>query len=67
MPTPMDERIPSETVSTAMRHGWTWKIPLTNRFGNGYVYSSAYCSADEAERELRESIGMLDSKTERGT
>jgi 2-polyprenyl-6-methoxyphenol hydroxylase-like FAD-dependent oxidoreductase len=64
MPTPMDERIPSETVSSAMRHGWKWKIPLTNRFGNGYVYSSAHCSADEAERELRESIGMLDSKTE---
>jgi tryptophan 6-halogenase len=64
MPTPMTERIPSQTVSSAMRHGWKWKIPLTNRFGNGYVYSSAFCSADEAERELRESIGELDSKTE---
>ena len=64
MPTPMTERIPSQTVSSAMRHGWKWKIPLTNRFGNGYVYSSAFCSADEAERELRESIGELESKTE---
>jgi hypothetical protein len=64
MPTPMDEKIPSQTVSTAMRHGWKWKIPLTSRYGNGYVYSSAFCSAEEAERELRESLGLLDSKTE---
>src|SRR4029077_3097906 len=46
-----------------MRHGWKWIIPLTSRFGNGYVYSSAFCSADEAERELRESLGLLDSDT----
>ena len=64
MPTPMTEKIPSQTISTALRHGWRWKIPLTNRFGNGYVYSSSFCSADEAERELRESLGELDSKTE---
>ncbi len=63
MPTPMDEKIPSQTVSTAMRHGWKWKIPLTSRYGNGYVYSSAFCSADEAERELRESLGLLGSDT----
>jgi tryptophan 6-halogenase len=63
MPTPMDDDIPSQTISTALKHGWRWRIPLTNRFGNGYVYSSAFCSADEAERELRESLGMLDSDT----
>src|SRR5438552_10641483 len=64
MPTPMDESIPSMTVSTAMRHGWAWTIPLTSRYGNGYVYSSAFCSADEAERELREHLGMLDADVE---
>ncbi len=63
MPTPMDEKIPSQTISTAMRHGWKWKIPLTSRYGNGYVYSSAFCSADEAERELRADLGLLDSDT----
>ncbi len=61
MPTPIGSDIPSQTISTALKHGWRWKIPLTNRFGNGYVYSSAFCSADDAERELRESLGMLDS------
>ena len=64
MPTPIDDDIPSHTVSDAMRHGWTFKIPLTHRYGNGYVYSSAFCSADEAERELRERLGLLDSKVE---
>ena len=63
MPTPMGASIPSQTVSTALRHGWRWKIPLTSRYGNGYVYSSAFVSADEAERELRESLGTLDDPT----
>ena len=63
MPTPLGDTIPSQTVSTALKHGWEWKIPLTNRFGNGYVYSSAFCSADEAEHELRERLGLLESDT----
>ena len=63
MPTPMDESIPCQTVSTAMKNGWAWKIPLTSRYGNGYVYSSSFCSADEAERELREELGLLESDT----
>lgn len=55
--------IKPQTVSTAMRHGWRWDIPLTTRVGNGYVYSSAHCSPDEAERELRASLGLLDDPT----
>jgi tryptophan 6-halogenase len=61
MPTPIVDAIPCQTISKAMKHGWSWEIPLTNRFGNGYVYSSAFCSADEAERELRGMLGLLDS------
>jgi hypothetical protein len=63
MPTPLGKDIPSQTVSTAMKHGWAWKIPLTHRFGNGYVYSSAFCSADEAEHELRDHLDLLESET----
>ena len=62
MPTPLEDGpIPSQTVSTALRHGWAWKIPLTSRNGNGYVYSSAHCSADAAETELRAHLGLLDA------
>ena len=59
IPTPLadGEDMPSETVSTALRHGWAWQIPLTTRYGNGYVYSSDFVSDDEAERELREHLG----------
>jgi len=61
MPTPLQGPIASQTVSTALRHGWAWKIPLTSRHGNGYVYSSAHCSADAAETELRRHLGLLDA------
>jgi 2-polyprenyl-6-methoxyphenol hydroxylase-like FAD-dependent oxidoreductase len=64
LPTAMDESIPCETVSTALRHGWAWKIPLTSRYGNGYVYSSSFCTADEAETELRRHLGLLESAAE---
>ena len=61
LPTQLGDSIPSETVSVAMQHGWAWKIPLTSRFGNGYVYSSQFCSADEAETELRRDLGLLEA------
>ncbi|WP_441004122.1 tryptophan halogenase family protein [Pseudocolwellia agarivorans] len=61
MPTPISESIPVETVSTALSAGWCWKIPLQNRFGNGYVYSSDFISTDAAETELRRHLNCLDS------
>lgn len=64
MPTPVSEIIPPETKSTALSSGWAWKIPLTNRFGNGYVYSTDYVTPEQAENELREHLGLLDGATE---
>ncbi len=62
MPSPNDHAaLPSETRATALSAGWAWKIPLTNRNGNGYVYSSAYLDNNAAETELRRHLGMLDS------
>jgi hypothetical protein len=60
MPTEITQAIPSQTLASAMNHGWAWKIPLTNRFGNGYVYSQDFCSPDHAETELRTHLGLLD-------
>ncbi len=65
MPTPRDASGTNcHTISTAMRHGWAWNIPLTSRTGNGYVYASGHCSADEAETELRARLALLDSAVE---
>ena len=61
---PEDTTLPSETQSTALSNGWVWKIPLTNRFGNGYVYSSSHLDKDKAEQELREHIGLHDETVE---
>jgi tryptophan 6-halogenase len=61
MPTQRPDQIKSQTDATAMNAGWRWTIPLTSRVGNGYVYSSAHISDDDAETELRTSLGMLDS------
>jgi hypothetical protein len=64
IPSPLEESIPSETVSTALKHGWAWKIPLTSRYGNGYVYSTTFCTPDAAETELRERLGLLNAPVE---
>ncbi len=55
---PNDGPIMPQTVSTALRNGWVWKIPLTHRYGYGYVYSSDFCSPEQAEAELRERLGL---------
>lgn len=61
--TAISDVVPVATQSTALSNGWAWKIPLRNRFGNGYVYSSDYIDADQAETELRTHLNMLDSDT----
>ncbi len=60
MATPKTDVIYGETIATALSAGWSWKIPLTSRVGNGYVYSSDFISPDEAEKEFRNHIGAID-------
>lgn len=47
-----DEEIEPYTSAIAMPSGWTWKVPLLDRFGSGYVYSSAFQTDDGAVEEF---------------
>jgi tryptophan halogenase len=49
------------TRATAMNAGWRFTIPVYTRTGNGYVYSSKYLTPEEAEKELRDSVGEYDA------
>lgn len=54
---PDPEKIESLTRSTALGAGWTWRVPLYNRVGTGYVFSSAHRTDDQAADEYLEWLG----------
>ena len=54
---PETEGIRPYTTATAFSTGWQWEIPLFGKSGNGYVYSSAFQSAEDAEKEMRKFFG----------
>jgi len=53
---PADRGIEPFTRAIAMPAGWRWRIPLRHRIGNGYVYSSAHCTDDDARAALLSAI-----------
>ena len=46
------------TRARSMKNGWVWEIPTQDRRGNGYVYSSAHCSDEQAIKEVSELMGF---------
>ncbi len=44
------------TRSTAKDSGWTWRIPLQHRVGNGHVYCSSYVTDEVATTTLLEQL-----------
>lgn len=63
--TPRNNNELPQTKATALNCGWAWEIPLSTRVGNGYVYSSQYCTAEQAESELRTHLKISDSNPAR--
>ncbi len=57
-----DQPIPSCTKSTAQSSGWIWDIPLQNRRGTGYVYSSQFTNEDEAKQTLLQYLSSTNSQ-----
>ena len=47
-----DQILPYTTAST-MDHGWAWRIDFPDVVTRGYVFSSAFCSDEDASQELR--------------
>jgi len=47
-----EKEIVNSTNCTAIENGWVWDVPLWERSGCGYVYSSDFSSKEKAEEDL---------------
>lgn len=56
---PYDEgqKVKPVTQAEALSSGWMWKTPTGHRRGCGYVYSSAFISDEDAQKEAEKIIG----------
>jgi tryptophan halogenase len=48
-----EKEMESVTNCTAIECGWVWNIPLWNRIGTGYVYSSEFATEEQALEQFK--------------
>ena len=58
-----DKNIIPATQASALQNGWSWNVPLRNRVGTGYVYSSAHVSDERAGHEFLAHLGRQDDES----
>ncbi len=51
------EQMKTYTNCHALDNGWVWTVPLQNRIGTGYNYSSKFISDKDALAEFKEHLG----------
>jgi hypothetical protein len=56
VPSASADKLTPFTRATARSAGWTWRIPLQHRTGNGHVYCDAFMSDEEAGRVLLDGL-----------
>jgi tryptophan halogenase len=55
-----DDAVLPYTTAETMDHGWCWRIDFADHVTRGYVFSSQFCTEDEAIREFRDKNPALD-------
>ena len=40
--------------ATALKHGWSWRVPLRDDIGSGYVYDARFTTTEQAIEELQQ-------------
>lgn len=57
-------RIEPTSRATGMNAGWSFRVPLYNRVGTGYVFSSKFLSDEEAVDEFKSFVGPASANAE---
>ena len=52
-----NEGIEPTTLATAQNYGWRWRIPVKERYGNGYVFCDEFVTPERAQDEIEQSLG----------
>ena len=48
------DELPYYTLAEATDNGWIWRIPIGDRYGTGYLYSSKFTSDEEAREKYND-------------